>query len=198
MSSFFKQKKMRREDYYYYNFFLKYENPDCYIRMQQGRKPKYSDIDIKGQNGFDFGTSTEDVIRTKGKPLSQKKSKVISDFSAMLYSSSINGYRIDMEYHFYNEKLFLIVDVFKNLNATENVKIIDTIQKKYLNEKIKDITDVKIIDADENILLIDNLFELRVNYMCLNTTISNEILDLNKAMFAKSKRIENCEFIGLL
>ncbi len=198
MNYFLKLKKRFREDYYYYYFFSKYENPIHYINMCEDRKHEDSNVAITGNNGFDFGISKREVIRRKGRPVSKKKSLVITNFSAILYPSSIRGYKTDMEFHFYNTKLFLIVYVFKNINTTESNQIINTIQKKYLQEETKDISCVKIVNADKNMLLVDNMFELRINYMSSDINMFNEISDFNQSVYKKSKTLENFKLVGLL
>ncbi len=93
----------------------------------------------------------------------QKKNLKIEIY---LYKMYLGGYRVKLEIHMYENKLFYYNYTFRsNITNQQKQEIIKIIQDKYLQDCLLDESKQNIIDENQTILQIENSLELKIHYM---------------------------------
>ena len=89
-----------------------------------------------------------------------------NNLTIYLYKWKFNGLKTRCEIHFYNEKAFLINYNYSILSNANKDYVVKTIARKYLNQDIGDIdiSDMKIIDKNNNTLFINDMLDYKVTY----------------------------------
>jgi len=111
-----------------------------------------------------LGVNEKDMILKIGKPKYVFNTKNIAIF---IYKWRISGINIRCIIHFYNGVVFLVNYNYMPTNENDKNFIMKIFAEKYLNGNIPAITpyNLKIADKNNNIILIDDHFELKFNYL---------------------------------
>lgn len=95
----------------------------------------------------------------------------------LFYKIYIGGYRVKLELHMYEHKLFYYNYTFtNNLNNQQRQEIIKIIQEKYLQDILFDASKQNIIDENHTQIHIENSLELKIHYL---NTMNNAVQVMN-------------------
>lgn len=114
------------------------------------------------------------ILKKYGKP--QFKYKIQEKYlqiEILFYKINIGGYRVKLELHMYERKLFYYNYTFtNNLNNQQRQEIIKIIQEKYSQDSLFDASKQDIIDENHTQIHIENSLELKIHYL---NTMNNAV-----------------------
>jgi hypothetical protein len=144
---------------------IEYVNLSSYIRLFS----KSADLnlirtDIDIEPGA-LGADNKNIVLKYGRP-----DFIFNDnqLKIFVYKRNLRKLKIRYEIHFYNNKVFLVHYIYKQLNSDDKNYIVKTTARKYLNQNINetDIFNSKIIDNHNDTVFISNfLCGLKITYL---------------------------------
>lgn len=123
---------------------------------------------ILGQISFlkiSINTSRKKVLYKLGIP--SAAFKVSKSVDILYYKRKIYKKKTRIEFHFYNEKLFLICVNFSSITENDKKKIINVLESKY--GKVGVCKKSVIKNEQEHAIFIDDSVGLRLYYYCLDS-----------------------------
>ncbi|MCD4793678.1 MAG: hypothetical protein K8R54_10615 [Bacteroidales bacterium] len=180
--------RKNQNDYYYYTYFLKYQSLEYYLsifNMKDVLSIPYAFLN----NSKLLHLKKNNIIKRFGKPVFKERSEIDKSHFILFYNIKFSKYNILKSFHFLNNELFFINVTFQQLKDSDKTKIINTIKNIYDINSDK-FSSIKIIDSEKNILFIEDIFELSINYLLPNIgQLNNKCEEMNE----RALRIEKKE-----
>ena len=189
--------KRKQKDYNYYNYFLKYQDINYYMSIYNKTDVINVQEPFLKNNSAMLKLKKSNIVKQYGKPCFKKHSELDKSHFILFYNITFLKYRILKSFHFLNHKLILVNMTFQHISNEEKLKLINKIKEVYDIDSEK-FTSVKIVDCENNILFIEDLFELSVNYMSSNTETLKNKYEAIKKLESKTKKQENSFLTHLL
>ncbi len=124
-------------DYYYMRIISKYSSPSSYLKLLSNinsKKVINTKRPIRFSSSIKFGTNIWKFLIKMGKPnfwLIEKYNEKDADVIILLYKMLLGIYKAKIEFHFYNNRLFMYTITLSNLSSNDIEKIIEIMNKKY-------------------------------------------------------------------
>ena len=178
-------------DYYYEEILDKYSNGQFYKNLNEklgnlSKKRTTVDIKVFENKNFD-GVFMKNVFRQYGKSNYKVKNEDFPAICILFYKRRIGKYKVKMEFHFYNNKLFFVSYNFPYVSDESYYEVVRVITDKYLEDSCRDLSDIYIIDRNNNIILPDNVFGFSVYYFRPDGNTFNSVLKYMDALIAKNR-----------
>lgn len=160
---------------YYQKLIEHYNDLSEYLRVIYLYKSKESlktNHLISTKEDIGFNTINKKQLLKEFKQPQSKHKMVDNDLNIEIYFYKVylGEYRVRMEMHLSNDKLFYFNYTFINhLTNHQKNDIITIIQDKYLKGATFDILTQKIVDKNEVVLHIEDLMEFKIHYMCASS-----------------------------
>ena len=158
------------KNYYIEKFVNKYRNGKFYFNLID----KVEKMDeIKTNVAIEFIENkklNEVVIKDVIKEYGSSNCKIISEdllgVEILFYKLKLGKYKMKLEFHFFNDKLFFYSYVFSMNNVKDKNEIIKIIKDKYSVKGLSDKGSNYIIDDNKNIILTNNDINFSIYYLC--------------------------------
>lgn len=153
-----------KRSYYHSVLSNQYIEVDKYVSLckdTDNLAPVYSEVNILPDL---LGRDIEFVKMVYGKPLFSLTEKNITIF---IYKRKLSDIKVRYEIHSYMDRVFFVCHNYQTLIKQERDFVIRSILKKYLDSADVDgLTDKKIVDKSHNMLIVNELMGLKINYLC--------------------------------
>lgn len=201
-SVFYKRKPYQSSKSNYYNLFLEEaKRIQIYLGLLSDVKRtnalKTSDeiqlIDGKKNNEL----NKKQIIRKHGKPNYKFVCEDLSEIEILFYKRRFASHKAKLEFHFFNNTLFLYTYTFSYLTPKEKNNIIKIINEKYLTSQYKDLFNYHIVDKNKNIIMLNDKTSFSIKYLCKNNNAFEKIIKHDKSQKFKdeNKLIRNLEIL---
>lgn len=142
----------------------------------------YNDVEgiIQVQNNiqaFDIplGSSLSHVRRQMGAPILEYKCEIIQERKILIYKSKFLKTKVFTQFHFYNNKLFIVENHFYTLNDAEH-KILQKIFSEKYNLTLDHSRDsYKLVDTKGDKLIVTKDIYTSMVYLYNNREILNQL-----------------------
>lgn len=164
-------------DYYYDRLVSKYDNPDFFCSLIDKENLKHIDsaMPIRFSKSIEFGATQEAIVSHLGKPnLVHKKIENFS-YKVLFYRFKIGGHKTKCELHLLDNKLFFYTYVLSYLTKAEREELSAIMASKYLDDRTVPISEYKVIDEDNNILIVEDSIDFSIAYLSGNPKIYKQI-----------------------
>jgi hypothetical protein len=172
-------------DYYeqltepYLNFSEYFRIIDLY--QQKEFIPSDRIITIQEDYPFNRSKSTHVIKKLKHSQFKSRIRKDDLDISIYFYKIMIGGHKVRLEIHLSAQKMFYCNYTFTAcLNRKQNQDIIKIIQEKYVKDLPIDISTQNIIDTNHTVVSIENSMELKIHYICTQSSCIQTLCSLKK------------------
>ena len=186
----YKRKSYNYSRSYYYNRLLDgYKSIQLYLKLMN---------DLKNTNGIETNTKIQlidnkknneinkkNIIKKYGNPNYKFICEDLSEIEILSYRQKLGSHKTRLEFHFYKDNLFFHTYTFSYLSPKEKNEIIKIIKDKYLGREYRDIKGHHIVDKNQNIILLNDIFDFSIKYSNKNNIVLETILNHNE--FQKSK-----------
>jgi hypothetical protein len=158
--------------YFHEKFISRFSDIDSYRLLIRNTKhvSVETDKDITFSHHLTFGQHYKIFLKKLGKPNNCLTEEEPFSRKILYYKFMMGGHRTRCELHFYNNKLFFYCYTFPYLIEEDKKKIINILCEKYVDRPI-DLEKFKIVDKNDNIIFINDIVDLTVNYIAANSEL---------------------------
>ena len=201
-SIFYKRKSYKTSRSSYYNLLLDdTKSIQIYLKLLR---------DLKSTNAIETSADIQliddkknkelnkrHIIKKHGNPNYKFVCEDLSEIDIWFYRQKFASYRAKIEFHFFNDTLFLYTFTFSYLNPKEKNEIIKIINEKYLTSEYKDLFNYHIVDKNKNIIMLNDKTSFSIKYLCKNNNAFEKIIKHDKSQKFKdeNKLIRNLEIL---
>lgn len=165
----------RVNSYYFLSIIRRYKDISIYLNLfssSTASRKIFSNKEIYYNDKLKFLSTIRSAKRIV--PTKVLIRKTFSDYTILLFKTTIGGYSTKLMMHFYKNSLFLYNYTFTNLSKKDKELIKRIIQEKYLVDKLNfDTTSQVIIDHDNTVISIKDTMYFTVNYISLKHPFFN-------------------------
>jgi len=167
------------KNYYREKFINKYRNGKFYFNLMD-RVEKMEEMKTIVPISFIENiklneVSVKDVIKEYGSSNYKIISEGLSGVEILFYKLKLGEYKMKIEFHFFNAKLFFYSCTFSMSNVINKSEILKIIKDKYSVEGLFGNGNNYIIDEYNNIILSNNNIDFSLYYLC-NTEMIKDII----------------------
>lgn len=148
------------------------------LQQEKEARPTKTAISFQKESLLPYRYKIQKFQKSKGSSFKLRIKNRNFPISITFHKISIGGYKIRLEMHSHKGEMFYYKYTFTDqLNQQKQEAILKIVQEKYLDPSSADGEMQNIIDEDQNLIVIENVMELRIHYICTRSSAYQTLLN---------------------